>query len=115
MQSDSDVTISVTNGLATVERFSIDGNMMSLVSKGKWRLDAEGMPVEGVAQVRFFHSRSLMGILARIVTLPVSKLMEFRVYGPFERPKWDYIGLIDRLAEATFWPRSDATEKKEAP
>lgn len=112
MQSDSDVSLAATNGLAT-GRFTLDGNMMSLVSKGKWRLDAPGMPVEGVAQVRFFHSRSLIGRLARIVTLPVSKFMEFRVYGPIEGPKWDYIGLIDRLAEATFWPRKDATENVE--
>lgn len=111
MQSDSDLSMSITNGLATIERLTVDGNMMSLVSRGKWRLDAPDMPVEGVAQVRFFHSRSLMGYLARIVTLPVSKLMEFRVYGPLQGPKWDYIGLIDRIAEATFWPRKDATEK----
>ena len=109
MQSDSDLSLALTNGLATVERLSIDGNMLSLVAKGKCRIDASGLPVEGVAQVRFFHSRSLAGFLARLVTLPVSKLMEFRVYGPLAKPTWDYIGLIDRLAEATFWPRGDAT------
>lgn len=113
MQSDSDATLVITNGLATIGRVTIDGNMMSLVSKGKWRLDAPDMPVEGVAQVRFFHSRSLVGRLARLVTLPVSKFMEFRVFGPVKNPKWNYIGIIDRIAEATFWPRGDATEKKE--
>lgn len=112
MQSDSDLSMTVTNGLATIDRLTVDGNMMSLVSRGKVRFDGPEMPAEGVAQVRFFHSRSLMGYLARIVTLPVSKLMEFRVYGPIARPKWDYIGLIDRIAEATFWPRKDATEKR---
>lgn len=112
MQSDSDVSLKVDKGLATIERLSVDGNMMSIVSRGKWRIDAPTMPVEGVAQVRFFHSRSLMGLLARIVTLPVSKLMEFRVYGEIARPKWEYIGLIDRIAEATFWPRKDATNEQ---
>lgn len=111
MQSDADLSMTATNGLATIERLSVDGNMMSMVARGKWRIDTPEMPVEGVAQVRFFHSRSLMGYLARIVTLPVSKLMEFRIYGPIRQPKWDYIGLIDRIAEATFWPRKDATEK----
>lgn len=109
MQSDSDLRLSLTNGLATVERLTVDGNMLSIVAKGKCRVDAPDLPVEGVAQVRFFHSRSLAGFLARLVTLPVSKLMEFRIYGPLSKPTWDYIGLIDRLAEATFWPRGDAT------
>lgn len=109
MQSDSDVSLVATNGLVTVSRMTVDGNMMSIVGKGKCRLDAPDMPAEGVAQVRFFHSRSLMGYLARIITLPVSKLMEFRIHGPIAKPSWDYIGLIDRIAEATFWPRKDAT------
>jgi hypothetical protein len=112
MQSDSDISLSVTNGLVNVDRLSIDGNMLSIVSRGKWRIDAPDLPVEGVAQVRFFHSRSVIGFLARIVTIPVSKLMEFRVYGPINKARWDYIGLIDRIAEATFWPRGDATEPK---
>lgn len=115
MQSDSDMELSVTNGLVTVDRLTVDGNMLSIVSRGKWRIDSPDLPVEGVAQVRFFHSRSVMGFLARIVTIPVSKLMEFRVYGPINKAKWEYIGLIDRIAEATFWPRGDATERKDGP
>lgn len=111
MQSDSDASLTLDNGTLTVERLSVDGNMLSIIGRGKARIDKPGMPAEGVAQVRFFHSRSLMGMLARVVTLPVSKLMEFRVYGPMLKPKWDYIGLIDRIAEATFWPRKDATEE----
>lgn len=111
MQSDSDADITLRDGILSVERLSVDGNMLSIIGKGKTRIDKPGMPTEGVAQVRFFHSRSLMGMLARVVTLPVSKLMEFRVYGPILKPRWDYIGLIDRIAEATFWPRKDATEE----
>lgn len=109
MQSDSDLRATITNGLVTIDRFTLDGNLLSLVAKGKCRLDAEGCPIEGVAQVRFFHSRSLIGKLARLVTLPVSKFMEFRVYGPISGPSWNYIGILDRIAEATFWPRDDAT------
>lgn len=112
MQSDADLTATIDNGLVTVGRMTVDGNMVSIVGKGKCRVDAPGMPAEGVAQVRFFHTRSVMGYLARIITLPVSKLMEFRVHGPIEKPNWDYIGLIDRIAEATFWPRKDATEQE---
>ena len=113
MQSDADLAATIDDGLVTVGRMTVDGNMLSIVGKGKCRIDAPGMPAEGVAQVRFFHTRSVMGYLARIITLPVSKLMEFRVHGPIEKPSWDYIGLIDRIAEATFWPRKDATAQEE--
>jgi hypothetical protein len=50
-----------------------------------------------LAQLRFFHSQSLIGRLARLVTLPVSKMMEFKVKGPAETAEWNYVGLIDRV------------------
>lgn len=112
MQSDSDISLTATNGLVEIERATLDGNLLSIVSNGRCRLDGTDFPFEGVAQVRFFHSRSLIGKLARLVTLPISKFMEFRIHGPAMAPSWDYIGIIDRIAEATFWPRKDATEVK---
>lgn len=110
MQSDSDFEVSITNGLATIDRLTLDGNLLSVVVNGKCRLSTPTRPLDGVAQVRFFHSRSLIGKLARIATLPLSKFMEFRITGPLSEPSWEYIGLVDRIAEATFWPRKDATE-----
>lgn len=115
MQSDSDISLSATDGMATIEKFTVDGNMVSFVAKGKCRIDRDDYPVEGVAQLRFFHSRSLFGKLAYLATIPVSKLMEFRVFGPVSKPSWSYIGLIDRIAEATFWPREDATQGESRP
>lgn len=112
MQSDADMTMSLTNGLMTVDRLAVSGNLLSIIASGKCRINAPETPCEGVAQVRFFHSRSLIGRLARLVTLPVSKLMEFRVHGPVENPHWDYIGIIDRIADATFRQRRDDTEVK---
>lgn len=113
MQSDSDFNVTITNGLATIERITLDGNLFSVVAKGKCRISDPAKPIEGVAEVRFFHSRSLIGKLARLATLPLSKLMEFRISGPLNGPSWEYIGLVDRIAEATFWPRKDATESNE--
>lgn len=108
MQSDAKVSCTATNGLVEVERLSVSGNLMSLVASGKCRLNKEGTPVEMISQLRFFHSQSLIGRLARLVTIPVSKMIEFRVSGPIASPNWDYVGLIDRIV-SIFKDEEDAT------
>ena len=86
-----------------------------MVASGRCRINKEGIPIDMLAQLRFFHSQSLIGKLARLVTLPVSKMMEFRVTGPLSDPEWSYIGVIDRI-RSIFWTREDATVlKEEAP
>lgn len=97
MQSDASSRFSITNGLVEIKRLSVSGNLFSLVATGKCRLNTEGTPVDMLAQLRFFHSQSLIGRLARLVTLPVSKMMEFKVKGPAEDASWNYVGIIDRI------------------
>lgn len=110
MQSDAKAHATVTNGIVTIEDASLDGNLMSIVANGKVRINSPEIPIEGIARVRLLHSETWLGKLVHVVTYPVSKMMEFRVYGPIGNPSWSYIGPIDRIAEATFWPREDATE-----
>ncbi len=109
MQSSADLKAAATNGLVTIERFNVEGNLLSMVADGKWRLNKEGHPVEGIARIRLFKQRTLAGRLARILIWPVNKMMELRVSGPVADPSWSYIGLIDRIKEATFWAAEDAT------
>lgn len=109
MQSDADVSCALTNGLVTIDNVSVSGNLFSLVASGRCRINKEGVPIDMLAQLRFFHSQSLIGKLARWVTLPVSKMMEFRVTGPVSDPEWSYIGIIDRI-RSIFWTREDATK-----
>ncbi len=111
MQSDADVNCALTNGLVTIDNISASGNLFSLVASGRCRINKEGIPIDMLAQLRFFHSQSLIGKLARWVTLPVSKMMEFRVTGPISNPEWSYIGIIDRI-RSIFWTREDATKLK---
>jgi hypothetical protein len=115
MQSDADVNCTLTNGLVTIDNVAVSGNLFSMVASGRCRINKEGTPIDMLAQLRFFHSQSLIGKLARLVTLPVSKMMEFRVTGPIRDPEWSYIGVIDRI-KSIFWTREDATKlKEEAP
>ena len=112
MQSDADVNCTLTNGLVTIDNVAVSGNLFSMVASGRCRINKDGVPIDMLAQLRFFHSQSLIGKLARIVTLPVSKMMEFRVTGPITDPEWSYIGIIDRI-RSIFWTREDATKLKE--
>lgn len=110
MQSDADLVLSAEKGLATIRRLSLEGNVFSLVASGRCRYNVPGTPVEMVAQLRFFKQKTLIGRLARLMTLPASKLMEFRVTGPAADASWNYIGLVDRILDWTFWPEKDATD-----
>ncbi len=109
MQSDANAMCTLANGLVAIELIEVSGNLFSLVASGRCRINKDGFPVDMLAQLRFFHSQSLIGKLARLVTLPVSKMMEFRVTGPVNNANWDYIGLIDRI-KSIFWSREDATD-----
>ncbi len=104
MQSNASLPLVVTNGVVLIDDFRVEGNLFSLYAKGKCHLTEPGYPVNGVTQLRFFKQKTLIGMLARLVTLPVSKMMEFRMSGPVTNPEWSYIGLIDRILD-TF--RSD--------
>lgn len=108
METDSDISCTLTNGLVNIDHFSVSGNLFSMVAKGKCRINKQGIPLNLTAQIRFFHSQSLVGRLTRLVTMPVSKLMEFKITGPLSQPDWSYIGLYDRI-RGLFVDEEDAT------
>lgn len=99
MQSDATFPLTATNGVVSVRHLQIEGNLFSFNAKGSCNLLAPGYPLSGVAQLRFFKQKTLIGMLAWVVTLPVSKLMEFRIAGPLTDPTWDYIGIYDRIRD----------------
>ena len=50
------------------------------------------------AQVRIFKNDSILGKITNPISWTFSKLlMEFKVYGSIEDPKWKYISVIERL------------------
>lgn len=112
-QTQADMTASLTNGLVNVSDFKLEGGLFSIVSDNtRCRINKEGMPIEGVAKLRFFKQESVVGLIMRVITMPVSKMMEFRVTGPIGNPTWSYIGLMDRLI-SIFSDEEDATDLKE--
>ncbi|MBR3822743.1 MAG: hypothetical protein IKJ37_14115 [Kiritimatiellae bacterium] len=48
--------------------------------------------------MRIFKNDSIIGKIADPITRTFSKLlMEFKVYGSLDDPKWEYISVIERL------------------
>lgn len=113
MQSDATLALAITNGLLTVEQLLVEGNIFSLRATATCRLQAPGQPLQGVAQARLFKHKTLAAMMARVVTFPFSKLMEFKIEGPLRSPTWTYIGLIDRLRDLTWGADDDESEEEE--
>ncbi|MDD5706885.1 MAG: AsmA-like C-terminal region-containing protein [Kiritimatiellae bacterium] len=106
MQSDAKFPFAITNGLLNVAPMLVEGNVFSLRGSGVCRLRDPDMPLDFVAQARLFKQKTLAGLMARVVTFPFSKLMEFKIAGTLKQPEWTYIGLIDRLRDLT-WGADD--------
>jgi hypothetical protein len=99
-QTDASMPFIITNGVFLTDRLLIEGPVFSLDIAGRCRLRDEGMPLDGVARVHFFKQKTIAALVARVATFPFGKLMEFKVEGPLEKPRWTYIGLIERLRDA---------------
>jgi hypothetical protein len=114
MQSDATLAFAVTNGLLTAEQLLVEDNIFSLRANATCRLHAAGQPLQGVAQARLFKQKTLAAMMARVVTFPFSKLMEFKIEGPLRNPTWTYIGLIDRLRDLTWGAGADEEDEEES-
>lgn len=115
MQSDLTMPLVVSNGVLRAERILVEGNFFSLRAEGLCRLAQPERPLDFVVQARLFKQKTLAGLLARVVTFPFSKFMEFRVDGPLAEPRWTYIGLIDRLRDLTWGRDVEARDETDAP
>jgi hypothetical protein len=108
-QTDARMPFTLTNGVLRSDRLMIEGGVFSLRAEGRYRL---GGDLDFTAQARLFKQQTLAGRVARVITFPFSKLMEFRVTGPIHAPRWEYVGLIDRILDATgFGDEPDETEE----
>ena len=93
-QASADFTI--TNGVLSTENFRIEGGLFSIKIGGKYDIGADNLDF-GIL-VQFLKKDSLLGKLLHPVTWPFSKLlMEFRVKGTLENPRWEYISILDRV------------------
>ena len=93
-QSSADFTVS--NGVVSTKNLLVEGNIFAIRASGAYDIAANNLEAHARAQI--FKKDSLMGLLTQPITSALMKmLLEFRVYGPIEEPKWSYSTPVTRL------------------
>ncbi len=89
----------IENGVLKSDNIYIEGTVFSIKMYG--RFDTVRDSLDFTVRVQFTKRDSLVGKILHPLTWPFTKLLlEFRLTGSADRPKWEYISVIDRVLEA---------------
>lgn len=97
-QASCDYTIE--KGVVSSDNIYIEGSVFSLKMYGSY--DAVRDALDFTVRVQFTKKDSLVGRFLHPLTWPFTKLLlEFKLTGSPQSPKWEYISVIDRVLNAT--------------
>ena len=86
----------ISNGVIRASKILVSGGVFTITGSGTYSMPEDKLDI--TARVRIFRNDSIIGRLANPITWTFSKLlMEFRVYGSIDDPKWEYISVLERL------------------
>ena len=89
----------IEKGVLRTENVYIEGTLFSIKMSG-W-LDTVRNTQDFTVHVQFAKSDSMVGKILHPITWPFTKLLlEFRLTGSPDEPKWKYISVINRVVEA---------------
>jgi len=89
----------IENGVVKTENAYIEGSLFSIKMAG-W-LDTVRNRQDFKVHVQFAKKDSMLGKVLHPLAWPFTKLLlEFRLTGTPENPKWEYITVVDRMLEA---------------
>ena len=95
-QSDATMECVISNGVIHATKVNVSGDIFAITGKGTYSMPEDIL--DFTARVRLFKNDSIIGKITNPITWTFSKLLlEFKVYGPIERPEWKYISVVDRL------------------
>ena len=96
-QSEASCTYTVENGVVRTRDVLIEGSLFSISAEGSYDIPKDEL--DFVVRVKLMKNESTLGrYLIRPITWPFSKLlMEYRVRGSLEEPRWEYISVLDRM------------------
>lgn len=84
------------NGVVSTENLYIEGGLVSI--KGWGGYDIANDNLDFVVRVQFMKRESIAGKAVHLLTFPVTKtLLEFKVSGSIDDPKWENIQITDRI------------------
>lgn len=89
----------IENGVVRTDNVYIEGTLFSIKMFG-W-LDTVKNEQDFTVRVQFAKSDSMVGKILHPLTWPFTKLLlEFRMTGSPDEPKWKYVSVVDRMVEA---------------
>jgi hypothetical protein len=95
-QSNAEIECSISNGVIRASRIHISGDVFSISGKGTYSMPEDKLDI--TARVRIFKNDSIIGKITTPITWTFSKLlMEFKVSGSLDNPKWNYVSVIEQL------------------
>ena len=95
-QTQASADVVFKNGVLTTENLYIDGAMISIKGWGSYDISQDDL--DFVIRVQFTREKSIAGKIVHYLTLPFTKLLlEFKVSGPIDNPKWENIQIVDRI------------------
>lgn len=97
-QSDASADFTIGDGIIFSEKIRIQGDVLSLQGAGTLSLPEH---LDFRVQVKLMKDHTLVAKVLRFATFPITKLLEFRVRGPFSDPSWYptnfSLDLLDKL------------------
>ena len=97
-QTNASADFTITNGVLRSDNVRIEGKIFSVRMKGSY--DAVRDDLDFKVQVQFFKQNSIVGKLLRPLTWAFSELLlDFRLTGPLDDPKWSYENIVKKMME----------------
>lgn len=84
-QTDVKAPFDIGSGKISSDRILVEGDVFSMRGSGSYALDGT---LDFDAQFVLFRQHTLAGEMMRIITLPLSKIFEFRLSGTAAEPRW---------------------------
>lgn len=95
-QTQASADFTFDNGVFITDNLYIEGGLVSV--KGWGRYDIAKDNLDFVARVQFAKKESIASKIIHPLTYPFTKLLlEFKVTGPMDNPKWEHIEIADRI------------------
>ena len=95
-QSQASVDYTITNGVFASNNIFIEGAVFSIKASGTYDIPADKL--DFTVRLQLLKNDSFLGKLVHPVMFPFTKLLlEFKVTGSVDDPKWNYISVLDRI------------------
>ena len=95
-QSQASADYAIVNGVISSDNIYIEGDVFTIKAWGSYDIPADNL--DFTVRVQLLRNDSFFAKLVRPVTFPFTKLLlEFKVTGSVDEPKWNYISVLDRI------------------